>query len=49
MAVGAPADPEREKNMFGLDTKSLIIGAAIGALVLPRVISFASSKFGGNS
>lgn len=34
--------------MFGLDTKSLVIGLALGALVLPRVVSFASSKFGGN-
>ena len=33
--------------MFGLDTKSLIIGAAIGALVLPRVVSLVSSRFGG--
>jgi hypothetical protein len=35
--------------LFGLDTKSLIIGAALGAIVLPRVLSFASSKFGGAS
>lgn len=35
--------------MFGLDTKSLIIGAALGAIVLPRVVSFVSAKFGGTA
>lgn len=35
--------------MFGLDTKSLVIGMAVGALIVPRIVSFASSKFGGNA
>jgi hypothetical protein len=35
--------------LFGLDTKSVVIGAAFGMLVLPRVFAFASSKLGGGS
>jgi hypothetical protein len=34
--------------MFGLDTKSLLIGGAFGLFVLPRVVSFVTSKFGGS-
>jgi hypothetical protein len=34
--------------MFGLDTKSLVIGAALGMLVIPRVVSFATAKLGGS-
>lgn len=33
--------------MFGLDTKSLIVGAAVGMLVLPRIIAPLTSKLGG--
>jgi hypothetical protein len=33
--------------MFGLDTKALIIGIALGWLVLPRVQSFVMSKVNG--
>lgn len=34
--------------MFGLDTKSVVIGAAVGMLVLPRIISLVTSKLGGS-
>lgn len=34
--------------MFGLDTKSVIIGAALGMLVIPRVVSLVTSKLGGS-
>lgn len=30
--------------MFGLDTKSLLIGCALGALVIPRVVAVVASK-----
>jgi len=30
--------------MFGLDTKSLVIGVALGAIVVPRVVGFVASK-----
>lgn len=30
--------------MFGLDTKSLVIGVALGALVVPRVVAVVASK-----
>lgn len=30
--------------MFGLDTKSLAIGAVLGALVVPRLLSAVKSK-----
>lgn len=29
---------------FGLDTKSLVVGALLGALVIPRVVSAVTSK-----
>lgn len=35
--------------MFGLDTKSVLIGAALGMFVLPRVVAFATSKFSGGA
>lgn len=34
--------------MFGLDTKSVVIGAALGMFVLPRIVSFVTSKAGGS-
>lgn len=33
--------------MFGMDTKSLIIGIALGWLILPRVQMFVMSKVNG--
>jgi hypothetical protein len=33
--------------MFGLDTKSLVVGAGLGLVVLPRIVSFITSKMGG--
>ena len=30
--------------MFGLDTKSLVVGALVGALVIPRVVAVVASK-----
>lgn len=30
--------------MFGLDTKSLVIGAVLGALVVPRLLAVVASK-----
>lgn len=33
--------------MFGLDTKALLIGIALGWLVLPRVQGFVMGKLGG--
>lgn len=33
---------------FGLDFKSVVIGGVLGMLVVPRVLSFASSKLGGS-
>lgn len=35
--------------MFGLDTKSLVIGVLVGAIVVPRVLAFAQSKVGSGS
>jgi len=35
--------------LFGLDTKSVVIGAAFGMLVLPRIFAFASSKLSGGA
>jgi hypothetical protein len=35
--------------LFGLDTKSVVIGAAFGMLVLPRIVSFATSKLSGGT
>lgn len=32
--------------MFGLDTKSVVIGLALGWLIVPRVQSFVMSKLG---
>jgi hypothetical protein len=32
--------------LFGLDTKSVVIGAALGMFVLPRIVAFATSKLG---
>jgi hypothetical protein len=35
--------------VFGLDTKSVVIGAAFGMLVLPRIIAMVTSKLGAGS
>lgn len=34
--------------MFGMDTKSLIIGAAVGYFLLPRVTGFVTGKLAGS-
>lgn len=35
--------------MFGLDTKSLVIGGALGMFVLPRIVAFVTSKMSGGA
>jgi hypothetical protein len=35
--------------VFGLDTKSLLIGGALGMFIVPRIVAFATSKMGGGA
>ncbi len=33
--------------MFGLDTKSLVVGLVVGAVVVPRVLGYVAARKGG--